>query len=101
MEFAKQSEFKYPTNGCGRKAKFGRATVEEFIHPDHPFTCPLCKEHIVYTFYMSVHTVILDARRQCPSCQGELLIHEGTITTVSDRKPPKAESLASRKRSRK
>ncbi len=31
MEFAKQSKFKCPTNGCGREAKFVRATVEEFI----------------------------------------------------------------------
>jgi hypothetical protein len=33
MEFATKSEFKCPSNGCGRKAKLVRATVEEFIHP--------------------------------------------------------------------
>ena len=32
MAFAKQSKFKCPTNGCGREAKFVRATVEEFIY---------------------------------------------------------------------
>jgi len=29
---------------------------------DHPFTCPLCKEQIVYT---SMHTVIVSSRRKC------------------------------------
>jgi len=33
MEFAKEPEFKCPTNGCGREAKLVRAAVEEFIHP--------------------------------------------------------------------
>ena len=32
MEFAKESKFKCPANGCGREAKLVRATVEEFIH---------------------------------------------------------------------
>jgi hypothetical protein len=64
---------------------------------DHLFTCPLCKEHIVYT---SMHTVIVDSRRKCPSCHGELLINEGTATAVSARKPPKRSSLPSGNRSR-
>ena len=33
MEFARQSEFRCPANGCGRDAKLVRAAVEEFIHP--------------------------------------------------------------------
>src|SRR5215467_8437510 len=66
---------------------------------DHPFTCPLCKEHIVYT---SMHTVIADSRRKCPSCQGELLINEGTVTAaISDKKAPKRVGLATAKHSRK
>ena len=66
---------------------------------DHPFTCALCKEHIVYT---SMHTVIVSSRRKCPSCQGELLINEGTVTAVlSDKKAPKRVGLATAKRSRK
>ena len=32
MEFAKQSKFKCPANGCGREAKLVGAAVEEFIH---------------------------------------------------------------------
>ena len=64
---------------------------------DHPFVCPLCKEHIVYT---SVHTVIVYSRRKCPSCQGELLINEGTATAIGDNKPPRRASVASPKRSR-
>lgn len=63
---------------------------------DHPFDCPICGEHIVYT---SMHTVFTDSRRKCPSCQGELLIHEGTATAIRDRKPPKASSPAIPKRS--
>ena len=66
---------------------------------DHPFTCPLCKEHIVY---MSMHKVIVSSRRKCPSCQGELLINEGTVTAaISDKKAAKRASLATAKRSRK
>lgn len=65
---------------------------------DHPFTCPLCQEHTVYT---SMQTVILKSRRKCPSCEGELLILEGTVTAISDRKPPKRETPAGAKRSRK
>ena len=65
---------------------------------DHPFTCPLCKEHIVYT---SMHTVIVDSRRKCPCCEGELLIRQGAITAIGDRKPPKREAIANAKRSRK
>ena len=57
---------------------------------DHPFTCPLCKEHIVY---ISMHTVIVSSRRKRPSCQGELLIYEGTVTAISERKPPKTALL--------
>src|SRR5436305_12535310 len=52
---------------------------------DHPFTCPLCKEHIVYT---SMNIVLVDSRRKCPSCEGELLINEGVITATGGRKPP-------------
>jgi hypothetical protein len=66
---------------------------------DHPFTCPLCKEHIVYT---SMHTVIVSSRRKCPSCQGELLINEGTVSAaISDKKAPERVGLATAKRSRK
>ncbi len=101
MQFAKQSEFKWPTNGCGRKAKFVRATLEEFVHPDHSFNCPLCKEHIVYTSYMSVHIVILDSRPRCPSCQGELLIQGGTIPQSGTESRQESRVSASRKRSRK
>jgi hypothetical protein len=62
---------------------------------DHPFNCPICKAAIVYT---SMQTVILYSQRQCPSCQGELQIHEGVVTAI--RKPPKHASLATAKRSR-
>ena len=65
---------------------------------DHPFRCPLCKEQIVYT---SMHTVSVSSRRKCPSCQGELLINEGTVTAISDKKAPKRVGLATAKRSRK
>jgi hypothetical protein len=65
---------------------------------DHAFICPLCSVEIVYT---SMQTVISSSRRACPSCKSELLIQEGTITAVSERKPPKRESTASTKRSRK
>ena len=64
---------------------------------DHPFNCPICGKHIVYT---SMHTVIADSRRKCPSCKGELLIHEGTATVIGERKQPKPASVASTKRSR-
>jgi hypothetical protein len=65
---------------------------------DHPFTCPLCNREIVFT---SMHTVILDSRRKCPSCQGELLINDGTVIAISEKKPPKQEALVNAKRSRK
>ena len=66
---------------------------------DHPFTCPLCKEQIVYT---SMHTVIVSSLRKCPCRQGELLINEGTITAaITDKKAPKRVVLAAAKRSRK
>jgi hypothetical protein len=64
---------------------------------DHPFNCPLCNAAIVY---MSMQTVIVHSQRKCPSCQGELQIHEGAVTEISDRKPPKHASLATAKRSR-
>jgi transcription elongation factor Elf1 len=65
---------------------------------DHAFTCPLCSAEIVYA---SMQTVIVSATRLCPSCKGELVIQQGKIVTaVSDRKPPKRESVASGKRSR-
>lgn len=62
---------------------------------DHRFSCPICKEHIVYT---SMQTVIVSSRRKCPSCEGELLIHEGTVTAISKRKPPKHATAASTNR---
>jgi hypothetical protein len=65
---------------------------------DHPFTCPLCNREIVFT---SMHTVILDSRRKCPSCQGELQINDGTVSAISERKLPKREALVNAKRSRK
>jgi len=65
---------------------------------DHPFTCPLCKEQIVYT---SMQTVILYSERKCPSCKGDLLIQEGKITAIGDRKPPKRAVLGIQKRPRK
>jgi len=64
---------------------------------DHPFTCPLCKEHIIYT---SMQTVIAESKRKCPSCEDELQIHEGRVTAISDKKPPKGANLANAKRSR-
>jgi competence CoiA-like predicted nuclease len=65
---------------------------------DHPFTCPLCSTEIVYT---SMEIVIVYSRRLCPSCKGELVIQQGKIITAAgDRKPPKRESVASGKRSR-
>jgi hypothetical protein len=48
-----------------------------------------------------MHAVILDSRRKCPSCQGELLIHDGTIIAISERKPLKQEAPVNAKRSRK
>jgi len=65
---------------------------------DHPFTCPLCNVGIVFT---SMHTVITDSRRKCPSCKGELLIHQGKAMAINDRKPPKTASPANTKGSRK
>ena len=65
---------------------------------DHPFVCPLCKKEIVY---ISMHTVIVSSRRKCPSGKGELLIHEGTVTAVSEKKPPERASAQRAKRSRK
>jgi Zn-finger nucleic acid-binding protein len=53
---------------------------------DHAFICPLCSVEILYT---STQTVIVSSSRKCPSCEGELLIHEGAITALSGRKPPK------------
>ena len=64
---------------------------------DHPFTCPLCKKEIVYT---SMYTLIVSSWRKCPSCKGELLIHDGTAAAISEKKPPRQASLASTKRSR-
>lgn len=65
---------------------------------DHSFKCPICKTDIVYT---SMQAVILSSRRKCPSCKGELLIHEGTVKGVSERKLPQPASLPRVKRSRK
>ena len=62
------------------------------------FYLPLCKAHIVYT---SMHPVIASSRRKCPSCQGELLINDGTVSAVSERKPPKQETPLNAKRPRK
>jgi hypothetical protein len=64
---------------------------------DHAFVCPLCKVEIVYT---SMHTVIVSSQRKCPSCKGELLIHDGTATAIDDKKPPKRAIEPSAKRSR-
>jgi hypothetical protein len=47
-----------------------------------------------------MQTVIVSSQRKCPSCQGELMINEGTITAIGDRKPPKRANLANAKRSR-
>lgn len=49
---------------------------------DHPFDCPICGKHIVYT---SMHTVIVDSRRKYPSCKGELLIHDGAATVIGEK----------------
>ena len=64
---------------------------------DQPFDCPLCGKQIVYA---SMHTIIMDSRRKCPSCKGELLIHDGTATAISEKKPPKHANVVSPKRSR-
>jgi hypothetical protein len=64
---------------------------------DHPFDCPICNSAIVYT---SMQTVIVYSQRKCPSCHGEVLIEQGTVTPLSERKPPKHASLATAKRSR-
>ena len=53
----------------------------EFL--DHIFICPLCNVEIVYT---TMQTVIVYSQRKCPSCQGELLIEQGLITAVRDKK---------------
>jgi len=66
---------------------------------DHPFTCPICRMDIVYTY---TQTLIVCSTRLCPSCRGELLIQQGKIfTALADRKPPKREGEATPKRSRK
>jgi hypothetical protein len=48
---------------------------------DPAFISPIYNEEIVFT---SMQTIIVSSRRFCPTCQGELLIQEGTVTAISD-----------------
>jgi len=56
---------------------------------DHPVTCPYCRAGI--TVY-SLMEYIIAARRTCPHCKHEMLIHEGRATKIpaeNAKKPPK------------
>jgi hypothetical protein len=50
---------------------------------NHAFVCPICNAQIRYS---SLHRVIVESQRLCPSCHGEVMIRKNIISRATDPK---------------